>query len=115
MLSVRSRDERPIDRQSQDVGTGERQPPRNLGELVVVADRDAQSADRGVEDRARILPAFEQLRFGTPEVGLAVVADPAPAGEDGRRVEQLRAGTLGVADDGDDPEWQRRREFSPSA
>ena len=83
MLAVRSGDERPVDRQGEDLRAGERQSTGDLGELVVVADRDAEPADRGVEQRARARSPFEECRFRAPEMGLAVVADPPLPGEDG--------------------------------
>ena len=58
----------------------------HLGELEVVADRHADPADRGVDDRRRLVAGDEPLLLAIPQVGLAVHGEHAVAVDDGRAV-----------------------------
>ncbi len=85
-LILRARKEREIRRQRDEVGTGQREPARELREVEVIADRDADPPERRL-DHGRLLPArLEAELLAVPEMRLAVHREETARSEDGRRV-----------------------------
>src|SRR5690606_13883102 len=102
-----SREERPVHRQRKDVGSTEGQIPWNLGELVVVADGHAESAEVRIDQGAGTIARSEHQALRTPEMSLAVVGQACRGSQDRSGVEQVAASSLAVSDDDDGPVGDR--------
>ena len=97
-----------------DVRALERKRPRDLGEAQVVADLDADPAERRVEDGQLVARDDEAVDAEERQVRLAVLADqPVGADEDGRVVERVAVALDQPADDvGAEPSGTRRSSAS---
>ena len=101
-LALRARIAREVRGQRHQVGPGEREAARELGEVEVVADAHADPAPWRLHDRRRLRPRLEEQPLAVPEVDLAIDGqDPARADHGGRVVERPAGAQLAEPPDDD--------------
>ncbi len=85
-LALGAWEEREVCRNGDEVGAGEGEPARELGEVEVVADRHADPAERRLHDRRRLGARREPELLAVPEMRLAVDGEQSVGPDDRCRV-----------------------------